>query len=402
MAARAYRSSSERLLDEAFRNQRLIDEALGVGRFGIARHGTATAELAELMASADPTAGLVRRLRTPDLNAADRRAFELATSTAEAQIREALHGVVGQDMARLLRDNTRFGTRTAETLAAVSNGIYRGPNVQFGEKIARELEAISTLVTDAALGGHRAFGRSGRVPSAVLEARQWLGIADSISELAKPLGTLVGELSIGDLQERRERAWLRKARSDREFWKVTSEQVADLTVEDERFAKRLTALVRKIARHLWSNTRARTKRLDLYDVFGLLMGLIALGTVVEKLIPDRPGDEGQRQVAEAGQWLYRMIDQLTEWVDDQGNSHVAAMPRAETRSAASVRTEAGITSKMRARLPPGTVVAIQSVRPLWRSIIYRDPLTGDLRQGWIAARLLREWDTASEGRSRRD
>jgi len=161
------------------------------------------------------------------------------------------------------------------------------------------------------------------------------------------------------------------------------------------FAALLTVVAALFAR-FGENTMNELRKIGAVTLVGLLAGLLGLLPLVTT--PDMSPTE-KKVVAEMQAEVTTLKDKLeTMQAADVAASeaYVSALPRAELRRAAPIRREASAGAGMLLRGPPGMLLAVKESRPRWRRVVYRDPLTDQLAEGWVNAGAVHLLDDAGK------
>jgi hypothetical protein len=162
-------------------------------------------------------------------------------------------------------------------------------------------------------------------------------------------------------------------------------EFTEAETEEERtvlLATLLMALVNAL-RGLLQNTRK--------DVLGL-SALALLGVIadVKTLLPSHPPtgmtveqvaklDETHRGVEQ----IEREFKELRESDRGLDDAYVATLPRAELKGSAIIRDAPRREGKALGRAAGGTPLAVSGAQGRWKMVVFRDPLTGQLAQGWV-------------------
>lgn len=87
--------------------------------------------------------------------------------------------------------------------------------------------------------------------------------------------------------------------------------------------------------------------------------------------------------------LQDKLDEILAATEVVNEAYVAELPRAELKRTAAIRREdrAGATVLMRGEA--GMLLAVKESRDRWRLVVYRDPLTDQLSEGWVYAPAVR-------------
>jgi len=83
--------------------------------------------------------------------------------------------------------------------------------------------------------------------------------------------------------------------------------------------------------------------------------------------------------------LQEKIDKIIAANQKADEAYVANLPRAELKRDAPIRREPQGKAQILMRGDAGTLLAVKDSRGKWRLVVYRDPLTDQLSEGWVFA-----------------
>ena len=404
-------SGPRSLLDEARRTHRALNE---LRQGGVVREALATKRLFDDLGSsswrgareqARSTWSALRALDADTTgrsfgqtaNFEHRRYLEASALRAGAEAASVLHeAMLGKGrFSDLLSDYREMGLRNSEAVAQMR--AYRDRS-EFGARISEQVAALTGSWAGTALEARR-LAQSRRAGDSLLQDPYWQRLARSLEELTKPLGSLIDESRLVELNRRRPRDWLETVKADERFWSEATAQIEGLGESRDGIARRLLDLVQSVTAHLWANTKDKSKRLNLFDLVNLLGTLVGLAVFLGQFGEARTPEaaDGQPEASaleapltEAMAILERSIAAVTAWMEIQASEHLGKLSRAETRGQAMVRSGPGTSFPRLVRLPAGAALAVRERRIRWRLVVYRDPLTGSLEEGWISAGMIEE------------
>lgn len=160
---------------------------------------------------------------------------------------------------------------------------------------------------------------------------------------------------------------------------------AEVETEEERIvllAALLMSLVNAL-RGLLQNTRK--------DVLGL-SALAVLGVVadVKSLLPSTPPPGMSVAQVQMLEETHRDVERIEREFKDLHESnrgldeaYVSTLPRAEMKRSAVIRAAPQRDGRPLARAAEGEALALVAKQGKWRLVAFRDPLTGQLAQGWV-------------------
>lgn len=161
------------------------------------------------------------------------------------------------------------------------------------------------------------------------------------------------------------------------------------------FAALLTVIAALFAR-FGENTMNELRNVGAVTLVSVLAGLLGLLPLVTT--PDMSAAE-KTAVTEMRAEIASLKDKLEEMqAADMAASeaYVSALPRAELRRAAPIRRDGNATAPMLLRGAPGMLLAIKESKARWRQVVYRDPLTDQLAEGWVHAGAVQLLDDAAK------
>lgn len=151
-------------------------------------------------------------------------------------------------------------------------------------------------------------------------------------------------------------------------------------------AKLFVAFVAAIAgifKALGDNTVDELRRQGLLGLLVITMTIMAL----PQLQPD-PGmtAEEQQAYSELQEKVDDLQDSLRELIEAEGElsgEYVASLPRGELARKANIRSGPSGSAARIMVADAGTLIAVVKSEKRWRLVVYRDPLTEQLAQGWV-------------------
>ena len=79
------------------------------------------------------------------------------------------------------------------------------------------------------------------------------------------------------------------------------------------------------------------------------------------------------------------LDQMQAANVAANEAYVSSLPRAELNRPAPIRCAADGTAQVILKAPKGMLLAVKQSQGRWRLVVYRDPLTDQLAEGWVYA-----------------
>lgn len=150
------------------------------------------------------------------------------------------------------------------------------------------------------------------------------------------------------------------------------------------FAALLTVIAALFAR-FGENTMNELRKIGAVTLVSVLAGLLGLLPLVTT--SDMSAAE-KKAVTEMRAEIATLKDKLEEMQAADiaaSEAYVSALPRAELRRAAPIRRDGNAKAPVLLRGAPGMLLAIKESRARWRHVVYRDPLTDQLAEGWVQA-----------------
>jgi hypothetical protein len=236
------------------------------------------------------------------------------------------------------------------------------------EQMARTSEAIAS----AFAASHAFDNIAALASSAVAQMTQFQGIDFGVG------GGVAAEIA-----ERFARA--REAAEALEQADTPEEQAARFMVLLQTVADALRGLV--------ANTRKDVMAVSLFVLFGFFAD-------IKTLLPSHaPPALTQQQASDIAE-THRELDHLVEAFDSYrqtehklDEAYVADLPRAELKQPAMIRETPGRNGRALFKAPQDTLLAVVRTEGSWKVVVYRDPLTDRLAQGWVWGRAVRVLDT---------
>jgi hypothetical protein len=90
------------------------------------------------------------------------------------------------------------------------------------------------------------------------------------------------------------------------------------------------------------------------------------------------------------------LDKILATTEAANEAYVAELPRAELRRSAAICREGQARARVLMRGEAGMLLAVKESRGRWRLVVYRDPLTDQLSEGWVHAPAVRMLDQPEE------
>ena len=94
--------------------------------------------------------------------------------------------------------------------------------------------------------------------------------------------------------------------------------------------------------------------------------------------------------------LQDKLDKILATTEAANEAYVSELPRAELKRGAAIRREGQARATVLMRGEAGMLLAVKESRGKWRLVVYRDPLTDQLSEGWVYAPAVRMLDPAKE------
>ena len=155
--------------------------------------------------------------------------------------------------------------------------------------------------------------------------------------------------------------------------------------DSARLLAALLATLATVFTHFKGNTVEELRKLGLFGLIGLYSALLAFFPVDPA--PDLSPAERQAFVEMRAEIdsLQRKLDTIRDAESSLNEAFVSSLPRAELSRDANIRREPRRGGDLLLRAPKGTLVAVMRSVGRWRLVVYRDPLTDQLSQGWVYA-----------------
>ena len=163
---------------------------------------------------------------------------------------------------------------------------------------------------------------------------------------------------------------------------------AETPDESARLFVAFVAAISAIFNRLGENTVDELRRQGLLGLLVIAMTIMAL----PQLQPD-PGmpPEERQAYSEIQEKVDDLQDSLRELVEAEGalsEEYVASLPRAQLARKANIRSAPSRSANPILVADAGTPIAVVQREKRWRLVVYRDPLTDQLAQGWIYETLI--------------
>lgn len=94
--------------------------------------------------------------------------------------------------------------------------------------------------------------------------------------------------------------------------------------------------------------------------------------------------------------LQDKLDRILAANEAADEAYVSALPRAELKRSVAIRREGRAGAAVLMRGEAGMLLAVKASRGRWRLVVYRDPLTAQLSEGWVYAPAVRMLDAAED------
>lgn len=158
---------------------------------------------------------------------------------------------------------------------------------------------------------------------------------------------------------------------------------AETPDESAKLFVAFVAAIAAIFKALGDNTLDELRRQGLLGLLVITMTIMAL----PQLQPD-PGmtAEEQQAYSELQEKVDDLQDSLRELIEAEGElsgEYVASLPRGELARKANIRSGPSGSAARIMVADAGTPIAVVKSEKRWRLVVYRDPLTEQLAQGWV-------------------
>lgn len=116
-------------------------------------------------------------------------------------------------------------------------------------------------------------------------------------------------------------------------------------------------------------------------------------------VPDDMSPAQKKVVAEMQadfEGLQEKLDKILAATEAANEAYVSKLPRAQLKRSVAIRREGRAQATVLIRGDAGMLLAGKESRGRWRLVVYRDPLTDQLAEGWVYAPAVRMLDPAKE------
>jgi hypothetical protein len=147
----------------------------------------------------------------------------------------------------------------------------------------------------------------------------------------------------------------------------------------------LVSLMGALFQRFGENTVKEVSGIGAIKLFELFLVVVAL---VQWVAPSDMSPDEKKAVAEMKaevETLQQRVEALLKAHEIANENYVADLPRAELKRMTSIRREPQGKAPVLMRGDTGMLLAIKESRGKWRLIVYRDPLSDQLAEGWVYA-----------------
>lgn len=232
---------------------------------------------------------------------------------------------------------------------------------------------------------------TGTLASMIAVTRQRDEITGLASSIVRRMETLrLTELARTSLPTPADEPFARHFANARE----AAARLEEAATEEQRTALIATLLgaVFALVRGIAANTKKEFLQVGLVMLFGLACDVDSLlpGDPLPGMTPAQGHvlNDTHRSTAD----LARKFQAYLESERHLDDAYVADLPRAELKRTAIIRAEPSGDGRALIRAPERTLLAIVRTERRWRLVVYRDPLTDQLAQGWLHAPAVRLLD----------
>lgn len=150
------------------------------------------------------------------------------------------------------------------------------------------------------------------------------------------------------------------------------------------FAALLTVIAALFSR-FGGNTINELRNIGAIKVIELLAVALAFMPLV--VTPDMSPAEKQvvAEMKAEVETLKDKLDQIQAANVAANEAYVSNLARAELKRAAPIRRDGNAKAAILLKGPPGMLLAVKQSKDRWRQVVYRDPLTDQLAEGWVYA-----------------
>lgn len=260
--------------------------------------------------------------------------------------------------------------------------------------IAHNYKAMTETLDRAVLSTVKALQEQNRFLAAAAISAQWQGQFKTLSEqIAPALETFRGLAEQRAMLDGTLRAAGDKAAAD--FYRMTSEQALEVEhlVEaigeaetPEEGTRLLTSALDIIAVMLTGFVQNSRKSLRKFDIFQLMAVLsFVLPLLPRDVPPAQPVEDGQAysEVVDQVMTLHKKVTDLLAESDRLDEAYVADLPYADLTRRAVFRATPQRGAPVIFKASAGTRLALKETKGRWRLVVFRDPLTESLSQGWV-------------------
>lgn len=307
---------------------------------------------------------------------------ELQKSVVSGELERSMQTVQGQ--LKSLKNLTAPDWASAIQETALGISRYDNP-------ISKQLQSFGTGVFGTAM----ALQSQSSVLAAAMAASKWQdqfkAIADQLSPSLMALRGTAERMAMMDMHT--------LSASAEHFQAGVMQATAQQAIEaqhiieafaqvdtPEEGAKLFAAFIMSMATilgHFKGNTIEELRKLGLFGIVGIVSAFYAF-------FPSEPPQgqtpEQQQAFAEMRTQIDTLQSQLHELLvaeDALNEAYVSELPRAKLERKSNIRSSPARDAPKILVAEPGTLVAVARSESRWKLVIFRDPLTDQLSQGWV-------------------
>jgi len=314
------------------------------------------------------------------------RYAEMQKSSVFGQVQEAMR--LYPDTFKNLRyiANPHWASALQETALAISRQ---------GDDIRKKLGLLSISLDSSILRTAQALHSQNAILATALAANKWQDQFKALSEQLTP-----SLMAFRATAERMAMLDMQTLRATAEQWQSSAAQTAaqqaieaqylieafahtDSPEEGAKIFAAVVALIATMVAHFKGNTVEELRKAGLIQILSILSMIIAFmpGDTPQGLTPDQ-----QRSFAEMRseiESLQGQIHELRETENTLNEAYVSDLPRAELARKSNIRRAPSKEAPKVLIADPGTLVAVVRSAGRWKLVVFRDPLTDQLSQGWV-------------------
>ena len=168
--------------------------------------------------------------------------------------------------------------------------------------------------------------------------------------------------------------------------------LVDTPEEGAKLFAAFIALMAGLLGHFKGNTIDELRKLGLVGIVGIVSAFISF--FPSDLPPGQTPEQQQAfsEMRDQIDTLQSQFHELQRAEDALNEAYVSELPRAELTRKSNIRRNPHKDAPKVVAAEPGTLVAVARSEGRWKLVVFRDPLTDQLSQGWVYGRSVAMFD----------